>query len=156
MNSARLFNTDSPHPMATPIATRILHTMLRVADLDRALAFYTGVLGMTLFRRQDFEDGRFSLAFVGFGREDSSPAIELTFNWDGQTYERGTAYGHVALSVPNAACACAALAASGVKVVRAAGAMAYASTAHDRAEVIAFIEDPDGYRIELVERRSCG
>lgn len=138
---------------SAPLATRILHTMLRVADLDRSLAFYVETLGMTLFRRQDFDSGRFSLAFVGYGCEHSSPAIELTFNWDRPAYQRGTAYGHVALSVPNAAAACAMLAARGVKVVRAAGIMAHRAAPTDRAEVIAFIEDPDGYRIELVENR---
>lgn len=131
---------------------RILHTMLRVADLERSLAFYTGVLGMTMFRREDYPAGRFTLAFVGFGTEATSAVIELTHNWEIGEYAIGDAYGHIALGVADAAASCAALAAKGVKIVRPAGPMSNASPDRDDVEVIAFVEDPDGYRIELIEQ----
>lgn len=126
---------------------RILHTMIRVGDLERSLAFYTGVLGMKLLRRQDYPEGRFTLAFVGYGPEAEQAALELTHNWDTKAYELGTGFGHVALEVPDAAAACAGIRARGGKVVREAGPMKHGTT------VIAFVEDPDGYRIELIERR---
>jgi len=125
---------------------RILHTMLRVGDLDRSLAFYTEVLGMRLLRRQDYPDGRFTLAFVGYGDEASQAVLELTHNWDTPAYDLGTGFGHVALAVPDAAAACTAIKARGGKVVREAGPMKHGKT------VIAFVEDPDGYKIELIER----
>jgi lactoylglutathione lyase len=125
---------------------RILHTMLRVGDLDRSLAFYTDVLGMQLLRRKDYPEGRFTLAFVGYGPEESQAVLELTHNWDTAAYDLGTGYGHIALAVPDAASACAAIKARGGKVVREAGPMKHGST------VIAFVEDPDGYRIELIQR----
>ncbi|WP_371324523.1 lactoylglutathione lyase [Dechloromonas sp. ZY10] len=125
---------------------RILHTMLRVGDLDRSLAFYTEILGMRLLRRQDYPEGRFTLAFVGYGDEDANTVLELTHNWDTASYELGNAYGHIALAVPDAAAACAEIKARGGKVVREAGPMKHGST------VIAFVEDPDGYKIELIER----
>jgi len=127
---------------------RLLHTMLRVGDLDRSLAFYTQVLGMKLLRRSDYPEGRFTLAFVGYGPESESTAIELTHNWDTTGYELGTAYGHIALEVDDAARACADVAAKGGKVTRPAGPMKHGST------VIAFVEDPDGYKIELIQRKS--
>jgi lactoylglutathione lyase len=130
---------------------RILHTMLRVADLDRSLAFYVDTLGMTLFRKEDYPSGRFTLAFVGFGSEASSAVIELTHNWDITTYDRGNAYGHVALGVRDAYALCESLAVEGVKIVRPAGPMANASPDRAKVETIAFIEDPDGYRVELIE-----
>lgn len=125
---------------------RILHTMLRVGDLERSLAFYTGVLGMQLLRRHDFPEGRFTLAFVGYGSESEGAVLELTHNWDTTRYELGTAYGHIALAVPDARAACDEIRARGGKVVREAGPMKGGTT------VIAFVEDPDGYKVELIER----
>lgn len=125
---------------------RILHTMLRVVDLDRALSFYCEVLGMQLLRRQDYPEGRFTLAFVGYGPESEGAVIELTHNWDTAAYEPGNAFGHIAIAVPDAAAACAEIKRRGGKVVREAGPMKHGST------VIAFVEDPDGYKIELIER----
>ncbi|ACG72994.1 lactoylglutathione lyase [Anaeromyxobacter sp. K] len=127
---------------------RILHTMLRVGDLERSLAFYTGVLGMTLLRRQEYPDGRFTLAFVGYGPESEQTAIELTHNWDTPKYDLGTGFGHVALEVPEAYAVCAQIKARGGRVVREAGPMKHGTT------VIAFVEDPDGYKIELIQRGS--
>ena len=126
---------------------RILHTMIRVGDLERSLAFYTQVLGMKLLRRHEYPEGRFTLAFVGFGPESEQAALELTHNWDTPAYELGAGFGHVALEVPDAAKACAEIRARGGKVVREAGPMKHGTT------VIAFVEDPDGYRIELIERK---
>ncbi|GEJ58106.1 lactoylglutathione lyase [Anaeromyxobacter diazotrophicus] len=127
---------------------RILHTMIRVGDLERSLAFYTQVLGMKLLRRQDYPEGKFTLAFVGFGPESEQAALELTHNWDTPRYDLGTGFGHVALEVPDAYAACAEIERRGGKVVRAAGPMKHGRT------VIAFVEDPDGYKIELIQRGS--
>ncbi|NML24898.1 lactoylglutathione lyase [Zoogloea dura] len=124
---------------------RLLHTMLRVGDLDRSLAFYTEVLGMRLLRRQDYPEGKFTLAFVGYQDESEGAVIELTHNWGVESYELGTAYGHIALAVPDAYAACDAIRTRGGKVVREAGPMKHGST------VIAFVEDPDGYKIELIQ-----
>ena len=126
---------------------RILHTMLRVGDLERSLTFYTQVLGMQLLRRNDYPAGRFTLAFVGYGSEADSAVLELTHNWDTSSYELGTAYGHIAIGVEDAAATCADIRARGGKVVREAGPMKGGTT------VIAFVEDPDGYKIELIQRR---
>lgn len=126
---------------------RILHTMLRVGDLDRSLAFYTDVLGMRLLRRHDYPDGKFTLAFVGYQEEQDGAVLELTYNWGVDKYELGTAYGHIALEVEDAAKACDDIRARGGKVVREAGPMKHGTT------VIAFVEDPDGYKVELIERR---
>lgn len=126
---------------------RILHTMIRVGDLERSLAFYAGVLGMTLLRRKDYPEGRFTLAFVGYGPETEGAAIELTHNWDTASYELGNGFGHVALEVPDAAAACAEIRRRGGVVSREAGPMKHGTT------VIAFVQDPDGYKLELIERR---
>ncbi|MGH8494371.1 MAG: lactoylglutathione lyase [Moraxellaceae bacterium] len=127
---------------------RILHTMLRVGDLDRALSFYTGVLGMKLLRQQDYPDGRFTLAFVGYQDEADGAVLELTHNWDRAEYELGSGYGHVALEVDDAYRACDDIASRGGRVVRPAGPMKHGTT------VIAFVEDPDGYRVELIQKKS--
>ena len=126
---------------------RLLHTMLRVGDLDRSIAFYTDVLGMRLLRRNDYPEGRFTLAFVGYDSEDRASVIELTHNWDTAQYDLGTAFGHLAVEVDDAAATCEAVRARGGKVVREAGPMKHGTT------VIAFVEDPDGYKIEFIEGR---
>ena len=125
---------------------RMLHTMLRVGDLDKSIAFYTEVLGMQLLRRKDYPDGKFTLAFVGYGDESDHTVIELTHNWDTGSYDLGNGYGHIALAVEDAAAACNEIKKRGGNVVREAGPMKHGST------VIAFVEDPDGYKIELIER----
>jgi lactoylglutathione lyase len=131
---------------------RLLHTMLRVRDLDRSLHFYCDQLGMKLLRRKDYPGGAFTLAFVGYGDESKTAVLELTYNWPDangpRDYELGTAFGHVALGVEDIYALCDALRAQGVKVVREPGPMQHGTT------VIAFLEDPDGYRIELIEERS--
>jgi len=126
---------------------RILHIMLRVADLEKSLAFYTGVLGMKLLRRTDYPDGKFTLAFVGFVDEASGAVIELTHNWGVAKYELGNAFGHIAIEVTDAYAACENIRQRGGKVVREAGPMKHGST------VIAFAEDPDGYKIELIQKK---
>lgn len=129
------------------MTNRVLHVMIRVRDLDASLDFYTRLLGMTLFRRADYPGGRFTLAFVGYGDEATGAAIELTHNWDQETpYETGTGFGHVAIGVADIHRTCDRLAGEGVAIPRPPGPMKHGST------VIAFIEDPDGYRIELIER----
>lgn len=125
---------------------RMLHTMLRVGDLERSLNFYTEVLGMKLLRRKDYPGGKFTLAFVGYGDEADHTVLELTHNWDTDSYDLGTGYGHIALAVEDAAAACEAIREKGGNVVREAGPMKHGGS------VIAFIEDPDGYKIELIER----
>ncbi|MCK9513586.1 MAG: lactoylglutathione lyase [Pigmentiphaga sp.] len=124
---------------------RILHTMLRVGDLERSLDFYTRVLGMQLLRRKDYPEGRFTLAFVGYQPESEGAVLELTHNWDTSSYEIGTGYGHIALEVSDAAAVCEQVRQRGGKVVREAGPMKHSTT------VIAFVEDPDGYKIEFIE-----
>ena len=126
---------------------RILHTMLRVGDLDRSLDFYTRVLGMTLLRRKDYPDGKFTLAFVGYGAESETAVLELTYNWGVDKYELGTAYGHIALAVADVYAAVEKIRAAGGKVTREPGPMKHGST------ILAFVEDPDGYRIELLGNR---
>ena len=131
----------------TKIEARILHTMLRVKNLEASIEFYTENLGMKLLRRQDFETGRFTLAFVGYGLEESDAVIELTFNWDQEiAYDIGTGYGHIAVGVPDIYSTCRQLRESGAKIIREPGPMKHGTT------VIAFIEDPDGYQLELIER----
>ena len=126
---------------------RLLHTMLRVGNLERSLAFYQDVLDMQLLRKQDYPEGRFTLAFIGYGDEANHTVIELTHNWDTEQYELGNAYGHIAIEVDNAAAACDAVRARGGKVTREAGPMKHGTT------VIAFVEDPDGYKIEFIEKK---
>lgn len=125
---------------------KILHTMLRVGDLERSIAFYTEVLGMRLLRQKAYPEGRFTLAFVGYQDESEGAVIELTHNWDTAHYDLGDGFGHIALAVPDARAACEKIRARGGNVVREAGPMKHGTT------VIAFVEDPDGYKIELIER----
>ena len=125
---------------------RMLHTMLRVGDLQRSLDFYTAVLGMRELRRKDYPEGRFTLAFVGYGDEKDTAVLELTHNWDTKSYELGDGFGHIAVAVPDAYKACEAVKAKGGKVTREAGPMKHGTT------VIAFVEDPDGYKIEFIQR----
>lgn len=123
---------------------RLLHTMLRVGDLDRSIAFYTEVLGMTLLRRKDYPEGRFTLAFVGFGPESAGACIELTHNWDTDSYTLGNAFGHIALEVDDVYDACEKIRARGGVITREAGPMKHGTT------LLAFVKDPDGYQIELL------
>jgi lactoylglutathione lyase len=127
---------------------RILHTMLRVGDLERSIRFYSEVLGMKVLRREDYPDGKFTLAFVGYGGEENHTVLELTHNWDTSSYDPGNAFGHIAIEVDDAYKACEDVKRAGGKVVREAGPMMHGTT------VIAFITDPDGYKIELIERRA--
>ena len=126
---------------------RILHTMIRVGNLDRSIQFYTEVLGMQVLRRKDYPEGKFTLAFVGYGPESEQTVIELTHNWDTDHYDLGDGFGHIALAVDDAAAACEEIRQRGGRVVREAGPMKHGTT------VIAFVEDPDGYKIELIERK---
>lgn len=129
---------------------RILHTMLRVGDLDRSIRFYTEILGMRLLRREEYPDGQFTLAFVGYGNEREHAVLELTYNWGVSSYEMGTAFGHIAIEVEDAYAACEQVRKAGGKVVREAGPMKHGTT------VIAFIEDPDGYKIEFIQKGTAG
>ena len=126
---------------------RILHTMLRVGDLQRSIDFYTKVMGMEVLRTTDRPEQKYTLAFVGYGDESEHAVLELTYNYGVDAYDLGTAYGHIALEVPDAAAACAAVRSKGGKVTREAGPVKGGTT------VIAFVEDPDGYKIELIERK---
>jgi lactoylglutathione lyase len=130
---------------------RILYTMLRVSDLEQSLAFYQKNLGMRELRRETFTDARFTLVFIGYGNPDSDAVIELTYNWDDTGYELGTRYGHIALAVDDIYATCERLSQIGVKILREAGPMKMAADETGERELIAFIEDPDGYRIELIE-----
>ena len=127
---------------------RILHTMLRVGNLEKSLAFYTQVLGMKLLRRKDYPDGKFTLAFVGYQDEADSTVLELTHNWDTPTYNLGEGFGHIAIEVDDAYQACENTKKLGGKVTREAGPMKHGTT------VIAFIEDPDGYKIEFIQKKA--
>jgi len=126
---------------------RFLHTMLRVGDLDRSIGFYTEVLGMKLLRQKEYPDGRFTLAFIGYGDESAHTVIELTYNWDTDSYELGTGYGHIALEVDDVYKATEEISRRGGKVLRDAGPMNAGTT------IISFIEDPDGYPIELIGKK---
>ena len=129
---------------------RMLHTMIRVGDLNRSLQFYTDVLGMQLLRKKDYPGGKFTLAFIGYGPETDHTVIELTHNWDTDRYDLGDGFGHIALEVEDAYEACENIKSLGGRVVREAGPMKHGTT------VIAFIEDPDGYKIELIQKKSGG
>ena len=138
---------DTSRPGADTDEFRLLHTIIRVRDLDASLQFYTNLLGMKLLRKRDYPGGKFTLAFVGYGDESNNTMIELTHNW-GQAgpYDLGSTFGHLAVGVPDVYKTCERLASAGVKIPRPAGPMAHGGS------VIAFIEDPDGYRIELIQR----
>lgn len=126
---------------------RLLHTMLRVGNLERSIEFYTEVLGMKLLRQKEYPEGRFTLAFVGYGDESDTAVIELTYNWDTESYDLGNGYGHIALGVDDIYATCDELKRRGGKVTREPGPMQHGNT------VIAFVDDPDGYKIELIEGR---
>jgi lactoylglutathione lyase len=126
---------------------RILHTMLRVGDLEKSVAFYTQVLGMKELRRHDYPDGRFTLAFIGYAAESETAVLELTHNWDTKSYDLGNGFGHVAIEVDDAYRACEEVKAKGGKVTREAGPMKHGTT------VIAFVQDPDGYKIEFIQKK---
>jgi lactoylglutathione lyase len=125
---------------------RLLHTMLRVGNLDKSIAFYTQVLGMQVLRKHEYPDGKFTLAFVGYGNEQDNTVLELTYNWGTESYDKGNAYGHIAIEVDDAYKACEVVKQAGGKVVREAGPMMHGTT------VIAFIEDPDGYKVEFIQK----
>jgi lactoylglutathione lyase len=134
--------SDSKAPV---IQGRLLHTMLRVYDLDKSIGFYTELLGMKLLRRKDYPDGKFTLAFVGYGDETAETVVELTHNWGHKPYEIGSAFGHLAIGVADVYQACDRLGQAGAKITRPPGPMKHGGS------VIAFIEDPDGYKIELIQ-----
>ena len=123
---------------------RILHTMLRVADLQQSINFYTNILGMKLLRKQDYPTGRFTLAFLGFTDESKGAAIELTYNWDTKSYKHGNAFGHIAIQVDDVYKSCEKIKQAGGNVIREAGPMKHGS------RILAFVKDPDGYMIELL------
>ena len=129
---------------------RLLHTMIRTGDLDRSIDFYTNILGMRLLRRRDYPEGQFTLAFVGYGDESEHAVIELTANWGVKSYDMGTGFGHIAIEVDDAYAACAEIKRRGGTVTREAGPMKGGST------IIAFVSDPDGYKIELIEHKRDG
>jgi lactoylglutathione lyase len=125
---------------------RLLHTMIRVGDLDKSIVFYTEVLGMRLLRRKDYPEGKFTLAFVGYADESEQAVIELTHNWDTKTYDLGNGFGHIAIAVQDAYKACEEVKKRGGTVTREPGPMKFGGT------VIAFVQDPDGYKIEFIQR----
>ncbi len=126
--------------------SRFLHTMLRVGDLQRSVDFYTKLMGMKELRRRDVPDGKYTLVFVGYGDEDSGAVVELTYNYGVDHYDQGTAFGHLAVGVPDVKATCDTLRAGGAKITREPGPVKFGST------IIAFVEDPDGYKIELIQR----
>lgn len=128
------------------MSSRYLHTMLRVTNLERSVDFYTRLMGMQELRRRDVPDGKYTLVFLGYGPEESNTALELTYNYGVDKYEMGTQFGHLAISFPDVVATCETLRKEGVKITREAGPVKFGTT------VIAFIEDPDGYKIELIQR----
>jgi lactoylglutathione lyase len=139
-------NSDASDAATVLGKARMLHTMVRVLDLDISIKFYTELLGMKVLRRTDYPEGKFTNVFVGYGDDSSHTVLELTHNWDHAPYNLGDGYGHIALGVPDVYAACDRIAKAGAKISRPAGPMKHGTT------VIAFIEDPDGYKIELVQR----
>ena len=137
----------TPQTAAAKTGFRMLHTMIRVKDLDRSIAFYTGPLGMKLLRKHDVPDGKYTLAFVGYGDEADQSVIELTYNWGHPGYDLGNGFGHLAVAVPDAYKTCDAMRGQGVKITREPGPVKFGTT------VIAFVEDPDGYKIEFIQRK---
>ncbi|WP_051083053.1 lactoylglutathione lyase [Kiloniella laminariae] len=135
-----------------PFPTRVLHSMLRVGNLERSLAFYRDLLGMQLFRKEDYSSGRFTLAFLGYETEASATVLELTHNWDQANYQPGAGYGHLALAVVDIHVTCQYLQSRGVTLLRAAGPMSFQASENTSKDIIAFIQDPDGYQIELIEK----
>lgn len=127
---------------------RILHTMLRVGNLEKSIYFYTHILGMKVLRQKEYPDGKFTLAFVGYQNESEGTVLELTYNWGVEKYDLGTAFGHIAIEVDDAYEACKKIKALGGKVTREAGPMKHGST------IIAFVEDPDGYKIEFIQKKT--
>jgi len=142
-----MITTNNKHSTAG----KILYTMIRVGDLDRSIAFYSNALGMKELRRENFTEGRFTLVFMGYDEETFSTTIELTYNWDQDHYQHGTGFGHIALGVSDIYASCKYLEKKGVKIIRAPGPMTYAVDETGHKEEIAFIEDPDGYSIELIQ-----
>ncbi len=140
----------TPTPTTSDVPHHLLHTMIRVGDLDRSVAFYRNALGMREFRREAYPAGRFTLAFLGYGDERGGSVIELTYNYGEADYSHGSGFGHIAVGVADIHGACRRLAAMGVKILRPPGPMTH-TAANGQRDVIAFIEDPDGYRIELIE-----
>ena len=126
---------------------RLLHTMLRVANLQKSIAFYTEIFAMKLLRQKDFPEGKFTLAFLGYGNEKENTVLELTHNWETDSYELGNAFGHIAIEVKDVYKACSDIDAKGGEIVRPAGPMKHGST------VIAFVKDPDGYMVELIAEK---
>ncbi|MBV35618.1 lactoylglutathione lyase [Kangiella spongicola] len=124
---------------------RLLHTMLRVGNLDESIKFYRDIMGMKLLRQHDYESGRFTLAFLGYGEEKDNTVLELTHNWDTDSYEKGEGFGHIAIAVDDVYAACEKIREAGGTIVREPGPMKHGTT------VLAFVEDPDGYKIELLE-----
>lgn len=147
MNERILPDAHGPAPQG-----RMLHAMIRVSDLERSLTFYVDALGMQELRREDYPEGRFTLVFVGYGDEASNTVIELTHNWDEGDYSHGTAFGHIAIGMADIYSACERLDSMGIEISRAPGPMAFAPEQNGDRDVIAFIQDPDGYPIELIER----
>jgi len=145
-------NTPTP---ANELPNRILYTMIRVSDLERSITFYREALGMREMRRETFSKERFTLVFMGYGEDMSNAMIELTYNWDADNYSHGSGYGHIALEVADIYASCERLALMGVTVTRKPGPMVAAPDETGEREVIAFIQDPDGYKIELIESPSA-
>lgn len=139
--------------MQSVIPTRLLYTMIRVGDLDRSVAFYRDTLGMNELRRENFTEGRFTLVFIGYGDEKSNAVVELTYNWDEDNYEQGSGYGHMALEVGDIYAACNRLRDMDIKITREPGPMTFPVDETGHKENIAFIEDPDGYMIELIQSK---